>query len=117
MYFNIIIIAKRNHIFRELWKELLLTGTESWRPHQVFLNLLSCGQQHEQADEAVLQCAEVLWGEREACYCYRHITTPGGKITAKSARLHRPGRRGWQRRGRTLQGQTQSNRKSTPLLG
>lgn len=62
VYFKIItiIIAKRNHIFRELWKELSLTGTESWRPRQVFLNLLSCGQQHEQADEAVLQCAEVL---------------------------------------------------------
>lgn len=33
VYFNIIIIiiAKRNHIFRELWKELGLTGSERLR--------------------------------------------------------------------------------------
>lgn len=63
LFFLILIFAKINHIFRELWKELRLTGTESWRPRQVFLNLLSCGQQHKQTDEAVLQCAEVLQGE------------------------------------------------------
>lgn len=30
----------------------------------MFVNLLSCGQQHEQTDEAVLQCVEVLQAEK-----------------------------------------------------
>lgn len=54
--------GKINPIFIEFWNEP--TGTESWGLHHVLLNLLSCGQEHEQTDKAVFQCAEVLQSKR-----------------------------------------------------
>lgn len=63
------IFGKINPIFKEFWNEP--TGTESWGLHQVLLNLLSCGQEHEQTDEAVFQCAEVLQSERHT-YTHTH---------------------------------------------
>lgn len=56
------ITCKISPIFKEFWNEP--TGTESWGLHQVLLNILSCGQEHEQTNETVFQCAEVLQSER-----------------------------------------------------
>lgn len=54
--------------------------------------LLCCGDQNKQADEAVLQCAEVLWRE-EAVYYFKSDHTRKCKLLkdTKALKIQRTG--------------------------